>query len=95
MLISRVYLGHFQSTSDYSAAGGQPWISASNVKKIDPVQNTALRLITRQAKSTPIDCLRLEAEVRSYASSVKTAALLAREKALRMEADNTKRSVLE
>ena len=41
-VLRRVYLGHFKSIFDYSAAGWQPWISASNVKKIDTVQNTAL-----------------------------------------------------
>ena len=93
-VLRRVYLGHFKSTFDYAAPAWQPWISVSNVKKIERVQNTALRTITRQAKSTPIDCLRLESEIRSFESSVKTVAQLAREKALRMEEDHPKRTVL-
>ena len=80
---------------DCAASGWQPWISASNFQKIERVQNTALRTIAKQAMSTPIDCLRLESEVRSFISSVKTVAQLAREKELRMEEDHPKRTVLE
>ena len=80
---------------DYAASGWQPWISASNFQKIERVQNTALRTIAKQAMSTPIDCLRLESEVRSFISSVNTVAQLVREKLLRMEEDHPKRTVLE
>ena len=75
----KVYNTHIRSVLDYSASAWQPWISDTNRKALDTLQNKALRLITGQYRSTPIEALRLEAGVQSYTTQSKRLLLTASE----------------
>ena len=70
-----------RSNLDYAAPGWQPWLSATNVSCLDRLQNRSLRLITSQLVSTPLEALRLEADVQSYHTCSNRLILKAREKA--------------
>ena len=63
MMIYRTFI---RSKLDYGAASWQPWLSQTSINDLDVVQNQALRLITGQPRSTPVDALRLEAGVSGY-----------------------------
>ena len=53
----RVYQGIVRSHMDYSGSAWQPWISATQMSKLDTVQNRCLRIITGQTHSIRVDAL--------------------------------------
>ena len=53
------------SKLDYAAPAWQPWLSDTNLSSLDRLKNHSLRLITGQLVSTPLEALRLEADVQS------------------------------
>ena len=73
----------------------QPWLSKSQTNNLDVCQNKALRMITRQAKSAPVESLRRERQVPSISSVIDTTCETAREKALRYPADHPTRVCLD
>ena len=52
-----------RSKLDYAAPAWQPWLSNANLSSLDHLQNHSLQLITGQLVSTPLEALRLEADV--------------------------------
>ena len=83
------------SKLDYTAPAWQPWLSDTNLSCLDRLQNRSLRLITGQLVSTPLEALRLEADVQSYPTCSKRLILKAKEKALRSTDDHPKRIALD
>ena len=55
-----------RSNLNYVAPAWQPWLSDTNLSCLDCLQNRSLGLITSQLVSTPLEALRLEANVQSY-----------------------------
>ena len=83
-----------RSKLDYAAPAWQPWLSDTNLSCLDRLQNRSLRLITAQLASTPLEALRLEADVQSYPTFSKRLILKAKEKVLRSTDDHPKRIAL-
>ena len=69
-----------RSKLDYAAPAWQPWLSETNLTNLDRLQNRSLRLITGQLVSTPLEALRLEADVQSYSTCSKRLILKASKK---------------
>ena len=76
---------------DYAARAWEPWIFATNLSCLDCLQNHSLLLITGQLVSSPIEALRLKADVQSYHTCSNHLILKAREKALRSTDDHQMR----
>ena len=72
-----------RSKLDYVALAWQPWLSDTNLSCLDRLQNRSLRLITGQLVSTPLEALRLEADVQSYPAGRRHLILKAKGKTLR------------
>ena len=72
-----------RSKLDYVALAWQPWLSDTNLSCLDRLQNRSLRLITGQLVSTPLEALRLEADVQSYPACRRHLILKAKGKTLR------------
>ncbi|KAL5263755.1 hypothetical protein ACHWQZ_G004972 [Mnemiopsis leidyi] len=89
--MKRVFTTMQRSVMDYAAAAWQPWLSKSQFQKLETAQNSALRIITGQYSSTPVEALRLETGIDSYATTSKRHTAKAYEKARRLE-DNHPRS---
>ena len=53
--LRKVYLSHVQSSLTFASSAWQPWLSKNNISRLDSVQNKCLRLITSQAKSSPLE----------------------------------------
>jgi ribonuclease HI len=67
--LRRIYIAHCRSSMDYAAIAYQPFLlrsNNSNAHNLDKAQNSCLRTITRQAKTSPLDAIRLESGVPSY-----------------------------
>ena len=77
-----------RSNIDYAAPAWQPWLSETNLTNLDRLQNCSLRLITGQLVSTPLEALRLEADVQSYSTCSKRLILKANVKARRSTDDH-------
>ena len=91
----KVYNTHIRSILDYAAPAWQPWLSETNKRELEVLQNKALRLVTGQYRSTPLEALRTEAGVPSYSTQSKRLILTAKEKALRAPADHPSRLATE
>jgi ribonuclease HI len=90
-----VYQALCRSILDYCAAAWQPWLSKTNVMKLERVQNRALRTITGQHATTPIEALRREAGVESYTTVSNRLITIAYEKSLRLPSNNPRRETIE
>ena len=73
--LKKLYYAYVRSKLDYAGPGWQPWLSESNIGILERVQNKALRAITGQLGSSPVEALRLEAQVPSYETHMNQAAL--------------------
>ena len=78
------------SKLDYAAPAWPPWLSDTNLSCLDCLQNRSLQLITGQLVSTPLEALRLEADVQSYPTCRKRLILKVKEKALCSTDDHPK-----
>ena len=90
-----MYNSFARNKMDYASPAWQPWLSDSNMLKLESVQNRALRLITGQFKSTPVEALRAEAEVPSYKTHSDRQCLKSMEKAKRLPADHPRKIALD
>ena len=86
--LKRVFQATVGSVLNYCGAAWQPWLAASNVDKLDACQNRALRLVTGQLRTTPLEALRAEADVPSMRTKIRMNAANAWEKTLRLPASN-------
>ena len=92
--LRRVYLTTQCSVLDYAAAAWQPWLSDTQMIKLERAQNKALRIVTGQYSSTPVEALRLEAGVTSYKTHSKRLTSIAAEKADRLPAEHPRNIAL-
>ena len=86
--LKKLYSSLARGKLDYAAEGWQPWLSDSNICALDRIQNKAIRLITGQMKSSPVDALRLESGIPPYSAHVERMCLRSAEKAIRMPEDH-------
>jgi hypothetical protein len=90
-----VYQATIGSVLNYCGPGWQPWLSETNVKSLDACQNRALRIVTGQLQSTPLEALRLEAEVPSMHTVIRRNCVSAWEKTLRLPPTNPRSRLTE
>ena len=86
--LRKVYLSHVQSSLTFASSAWQPWLSKNNISRLDSVQNKCLRLITSQAKSSPLESLRSETRIPSISSIIDANCLKSSEKALRLPSNH-------
>ena len=77
-----MYFAYVRSKMDYAAPAWQPWLSNTNMTRLEALQNRALCIVTGQLVSTSLDALGKEASVNSYSTSSKQLILKSRQKAL-------------
>ena len=92
--LKKLYYAYVRSKLDYAGPGWQPWLSESNIAILERVQNKALRAITGQLRSSPVEALRLEAQVPSYETHMNQATLKSMEQAKRLPEDHPRRKAL-
>ena len=91
----RVYFATQRSVLDFAAPGCQPWVSESQFQELERAQNNALRKITGQTASTPVDALRAEAGVTAYRTHSDRKIAASYEKALRLPPEHPRRMALD
>jgi ribonuclease HI len=89
--VRQIYLSIVRSGLDFAAAAWQPFLAPSSLARLETAQNRGLRAITGQLRTTPVEALRLEAGVCSYATTSRRLVTTAYEKALRLPANHPRR----
>ena len=80
-----------RSVLTYAGAAWMPLASDTNMACLERCQNSALRLITGQTRTTPTDALRLEADVPSIGTVRRQLTAISMEKALRLPSCHPRR----
>ena len=93
--LMKIYSANIKSKMDYAGAAWQPWLSKTNLKILERLQNKALRYVTGQVQNTADEALQLEAGVPSFKTNVIRNCIRSREKAERSEADHPRRLALD
>jgi hypothetical protein len=88
----RTYQALQQSVLTYAAAAWMPFLSESRLLELDRAQNSALRVVTGQLRSSPLEALRLEAGVQSIPTLRDRIVATSVEKALRLPWDHPRRA---
>ena len=89
--LRKLYLAHIRSTMCFASSGWQPWLSDTNLRKLEGLQNKCLRLISGQTRTSPNEAWRVETGIPSISSHIKANCLRSREKALRLPPDHPRR----
>ena len=90
-----VYLATQRSILDYAAPAWQLWIARTQMDRLERAQNQALRRITGQTASSPVEALRIEAGLLSYETVSRQLITTSREKAFRCPPNLPRRLALE
>lgn len=93
--LKKIFTAHVRSIFEYSGSAWQTWLSDSQILRLERAQRQALRTITRQSKTSPEDCMRLEVGVSSIRSLIKSSCMKSHEKALRLPQDHPRRICLD
>ena len=91
----RIYQAVVRARMGYSASAWQPWLSDTQMNKLETIQNKGLRSITGQTRSTPVEALRLEAGTPSYSTISRRLTLTSYEKAARLPRGHPRRELYE
>ena len=92
--LRRIILAMINSVLNYCDAAWQPWLAKTNVIIIERVQNRARRVLTRHTSDTSLECLRLEAELPSFETSIRRNCLITWEKSARLPQENPRRKLV-
>ena len=82
--LKKLFFSFVRSKLDYAGPAWQPWLSDTNVALLEVVQNKALRAITGQLASSPVEALRYETQIPSYLSHMERNCLKSMELAKRL-----------
>ncbi len=82
--LTQLYYAYVRSQLDYAGPGWQPWLSDTNRNILERSQNKALRAITGQLRSSPVEALRYGANVTSYSTRINRMCLKSIELARRL-----------
>ena len=71
-----VYIATQRSVAEYAAVAGAPWLSSSNIEKLERTQLQAARAITHHVRSTPTEAVLYEADLPRLEHRFKTLCVL-------------------
>jgi ribonuclease HI len=93
--LRRLYDSTIRSVIRYCGPAWQPWLSTTRADELQRTQNRALRIITGQHSSTPIEALHLETTLPTINIVIKRDAAIALERSLRLPPNNPRRQLAE
>jgi hypothetical protein len=76
---------------DYCGAAWQPWVAQSGIDELERAHSRAIRVVTGQLSTTPVEALRAELGVPRYQDVIEYLAGAAMEKALRLPVSHPRR----
>ena len=90
-----IYVQYIRPALEYASPSWVPWISKTDVKKLQTVQNEALRSIADLALTCPVDFLHLETGIDPLQDRFRKNNEMARERHLRMAENDARRQQME
>ena len=90
-----LYATYVRSAMEYASPSWYPWISETQRKKLEKVQNESMRIMTRMARTTPIDFLRLEAGLEPINSRLEKNSQVMWERYKRLRQEDNRRVMAE
>ena len=90
-----LYITYIRSCLEYAAPSWYPWISKTARKSLETVQNECLRVMTRMAKTTPVDFLRLQAGIEPLESRVEKNNMIQWERFARLKPNDARKKLAE
>ena len=88
-----LYSTYIRSALEYAAPGWYPWIGKTARQKLETIQNECLRIMTRMARDSPADFLRLEAGVEPLETRINKICQILWEKYTRLEEEDPRRKL--
>ena len=89
-----VYIATQRSVAEYAAAAWTPWLSSSNIEKLERTQLLAARAITHHVRSTPTEAVLHEADLPRLEHRFKTLSVLQANKWNSLDVEDPRRVVL-
>jgi len=93
--LQRIYTANVKSAMHYAGFAWQPCLAEAQIKALERTQNSALRSVTGQNMSTPVEALTLEVGDQTIRTEIRRNAAIAAEKAMRMPTDHPRRLAFE
>ncbi|XP_061619114.1 uncharacterized protein LOC133472409 isoform X1 [Phyllopteryx taeniolatus] len=91
--LRNTYIATARTVAEYAAPAWIPWISPTNLEKLEASQRYAARAITGLLKTTPSDAVLIESDLPSIKTRATQLAIYAYDKSLRVPDDNPRRLV--
>ena len=89
-----VMIAKQRCVAEYAAAAWTPWLSSSNIEKLERSQLQAARAITHHVRSTPTEAVLYEADLPRLEHRLKTLSVLQANKWNSLDVDDLRRVVL-
>ena len=89
-----VYIAIQRSVAEYAAAAWTPWLSSSNIEKLNRTQLQAARVIAHHVRSTPTEAVLYEADLPRLEHRFKTLSVLQANKCNSIDVEDPRRVVL-
>ena len=89
-----VYIATQRCVAEYAAAAWIPWLSSSNIEKLERTQLQAARAITHHVRSTPTEDVLYEADLPRFEHRFKTLSVLQANKWNSLDVEDPRRVVL-
>ena len=93
--LRRVFTATQRSIMDYSAAAYHPYLSGTQMEKLEVTQRKCIRLITGQYSNTNKDALYLESSIPTYSTHSKRLIATAYEKGMRQPDNHPRRTAID
>lgn len=93
--LRKIYITKMRTIMDYAASAYQPWISKTQLEKLDNAQNRCLKAISGVYQTSNLECRRIEVDLPSYQTHSKQLIATAYEKAIRMPPGHPNRDAID
>ena len=90
-----LYATYIRSALEYTAPAWYPWLGETARRRLETIQNECLRVMTRMARDSPIDFLRLETGIEPLETRIDKTCQILWEKYIRLEKEDPRRKLTE
>ena len=90
-----LYITYIRMPAEYASPAWFPWLSKTTRNKMEVIQNEALRIMTRMARDTPCDFLRLQTGVEPLIQRLEKNNCVMRERFMRLGDEDARKILAE
>ena len=90
-----LYSTYIRSAIEYASPSWYPWLSDTSKERLEAIQNESLRIMTRMARDSPCDFLRLQTGVEPLMHRMEKNSRIMRERYMRLDTEDGRRMLTE